>query len=112
MSERIEKKQTMMIASQLIPTSLAMRLLLFCILLSTITSCAHSTNAIKKNVLFIIVDDLRPALGCYDDVRAVTPKIDRFAEKSVLFRRTYAQVKQNSNRLLSFSAFATLKSKP
>lgn len=53
---------------------------------------AHSSNA-QKNVLLILVDDLRPALGCYNDDIAVTPNIDRLAEKSLLFRRTYAQVK-------------------
>lgn len=76
-------------ASQLTP--LMMRLL-FLVLFATFTSCAHSTNASKKNVLLLIVDDLRPALGCYDDRLAVTPNIDRLAEKSALFRRTYAQV--------------------
>lgn len=82
-------------ASQLTP--LMMRLL-FLVLFATFTSCAHSTNASKKNVLLLIVDDLRPALGCYDDRLAVTPNIDRLAEKSALFQRTYAQVtktKQN-----------------
>lgn len=63
-------------------------LLLYC----TLAFCAHSTNARRKNVLFIIVDDLRAALGCYDDSLAVTPNIDRLAEKSALFRWTYAQV--------------------
>lgn len=46
----------------------------------------------RNNVVFIIVDDLRPALGCYNDNRAVTPNIDRLAEKSFVFRRAYAQV--------------------
>lgn len=40
----------------------------------------------------MIVDDLRPALGCYGDSLAYTPNIDRLAEKSALFRRTYTQV--------------------
>lgn len=89
----IERERTMFNAAQLIPTPtpLLMRLLFFA-LFSTFISCAHSTNASKKNVLFIIVDDLRPALGCYDDVNAITPNIDRLAEKSAIFRRTYAQV--------------------
>ena len=46
----------------------------------------------KSNVLFIIVDDLRPALGCYGDARAHTPSIDGLAERSVLFQHAYAQV--------------------
>lgn len=49
-------------------------------------------NAIKKNILFIIVDDLRPALGCYNDPLSITPHIDQLAEKGALFERMYAQV--------------------
>jgi len=33
----------------------------------------------KTNVLFIAVDDLRPALACYGDGLAITPNIDRLA---------------------------------
>ena len=29
----------------------------------------------KKNVLFIFIDDLRPALGCYGDSFAITPNL-------------------------------------
>lgn len=79
----------MLNASQLTP--MLMRLL-FLVLFATFTSCAHSINASKKNVLMLIVDDLRPALGCYDDRLAVTPNIDQLAKKSALFQRTYAQV--------------------
>lgn len=99
----------MLYDSQLIPTSLRMWLLFRILLLSTITSCAHST---KKNVLFIIVDDLRPALGCYDDLLAVTPNIDRLAEKSALFRRTYAQVKNTIPPPQSSSLFHKKKTSP
>lgn len=101
----------MLYDSQLIPTSLRMWLLFRILLLSTITSCAHSTNAIKKNVLFIIVDDLRPALGCYDDLLAVTPNIDRLAEKSALFRRTYAQVKNTTPLHHNLSLYFIYKKK-
>ncbi|PSN43846.1 Iduronate 2-sulfatase [Blattella germanica] len=45
----------------------------------------------KQNVLFIVVDDLRPALGCYEDGMAYTPNIDRLAERSVIFKNAYAQ---------------------
>ncbi|GFT48249.1 iduronate 2-sulfatase [Nephila pilipes] len=45
----------------------------------------------KKNVLFIVVDDLRPALGCYGDERAITPNIDQLASKGVIFKNAYAQ---------------------
>ncbi|CAD6208056.1 GSCOCG00010330001-RA-CDS [Cotesia congregata] len=45
----------------------------------------------NNNILLILVDDLRPALGCYGDLNAYTPNIDKLAEKSVVFTRAYAQ---------------------
>ena len=44
------------------------------------------------NVLFIAVDDLRPALGCYGEAAAQTPNLDQLAKQGVLFRRHYVQV--------------------
>jgi len=46
----------------------------------------------KPNVLFIVVDDLRPQLGCYGRKQMVTPHIDALARSGVLFRRAYCQV--------------------
>ncbi|XP_055932553.1 iduronate 2-sulfatase-like [Argiope bruennichi] len=45
----------------------------------------------QKNVLFIVVDDLRPALGCYGDKKAITPNIDQLASKGIVFKNAYAQ---------------------
>ena len=60
--------------------------------LSAWISAASSSSSSRPNVLFLVVDDLLPRLGCYGDNMMVTPNIDQLASKSVLFQRAYAQV--------------------
>jgi len=43
----------------------------------------------RPNVLFIAIDDLRPALGCYGDRLARTPHIDRLAAGGRAFLAAY-----------------------
>lgn len=43
----------------------------------------------RPNILFIAVDDLRTALGCYGDPWAKTPHIDQLASQSRIFERAY-----------------------
>ena len=45
----------------------------------------------QYNVLFFIVDDLRPLLGCYGHPEIHTPNIDRIAQRGTLFNRAYCQ---------------------
>ena len=45
----------------------------------------------RPNVLFLAIDDLRPALGCYGDPIAITPHIDQLAGRGTVFRRAYCQ---------------------
>jgi iduronate 2-sulfatase len=42
-------------------------------------------QAERPNVLLILVDDLKPALGCYGDTAARTPNIDRLAARGMRF---------------------------
>lgn len=65
---------------------------------------AGKANAQNHNIVFIIVDDLRPALGCYGDTKAFTPNIDRFAEHSFVFQHAYAQVKHSIFFICCFSS--------
>ena len=43
----------------------------------------------RPNVLLILVDDLKPALGCYGDSVAKTPKIDALAKRGLRFDLAY-----------------------
>ncbi|MEM7478927.1 MAG: sulfatase [Planctomycetota bacterium] len=49
-------------------------------------------GAERPNVLFIVVDDLRPTLGCYEDKVAVTPNIDRLAAEGMCFQNAFCQL--------------------
>lgn len=55
----------------------------------TLTVCYVSAK--QPNLLLIIVDDLRPALGSYGDKAAITPNIDQLATRGVLFNNAYVQ---------------------
>ena len=46
----------------------------------------------RPNILFIAIDDLRPAMGSYGDPVAVTPHMDKLAQRSLQFNRAYCQV--------------------
>ena len=46
----------------------------------------------RPNFLFIMVDDLRPALGCYGDQAARTPHMDSLARQGTIFTGAYASV--------------------
>ncbi|PDH31395.1 MAG: hypothetical protein CNE95_00575 [Puniceicoccaceae bacterium MED-G30] len=52
---------------------------------------AGSVPGSAPNVLLIMVDDLRPELGCYGAEYMQTPGIDRLAGNGVLFSQAYCQ---------------------
>ncbi len=43
----------------------------------------------RPNVLMILIDDLKPTLGCYGDEQAKTPNIDRLASLGMRFDKAY-----------------------
>ncbi|GAB6167057.1 sulfatase [Thermostilla marina] len=56
----------------------------------TPTFAAESTE--RPNVVLVIVDDLRPELGCYGCDHIHSPNIDRLAERGMRFDRAYVQM--------------------
>lgn len=53
---------------------------------------AADTTPTRPNVLFIVVDDLKPLLGCYGASWIKSPNIDRLASREALFTASYCQV--------------------
>ena len=58
-------------------------------LLLLIGSFANVFADQKPNVLLILVDDLKPAMGCYGDAAAKTPHLDALAGRGMRFDRAY-----------------------
>lgn len=52
-----------------------------------LAGAAHAQD--RPNVLLILVDDLKPALGCYGDPIAKTPNLDRLAARGIRFENAY-----------------------
>ncbi len=76
--------------------SIDKKLSLLSLLLLFVYSCGSKSDereniTTSTNILFIIVDDLRPELGCYGSSQIHSPHIDRLAGQSLLFERAYCQ---------------------
>lgn len=52
-------------------------------------SLSPAQDQVRPNVLLLLVDDLKPALGCYGDTTAKTPHIDRLAKRGLQFDLAY-----------------------
>ena len=59
-----------------------------CLALTLLTVAAEK----PLNLLFIVIDDLRPETGTYVSATRHTPNLDAFAQTSLQFQRAYANV--------------------
>jgi arylsulfatase A-like enzyme len=66
-------------------------LLLALVLVACALAPAAAAAAERYNVLLICSDDMRPALGCYGDAVARSPRLDQLAARAVRFDRAYCQ---------------------
>ena len=64
-----------------------------CTVLLTLQAFAKSTSTKKstKNVLFIVVDDMRVNIGAYNFSLAHTPHLDNLAKSGLTFKRAFVQ---------------------
>ena len=70
-----------------------MKLPAFLLLLaSAIAVSAADKPGSPPNILLIMIDDLRPQLGCFGEPQMISPNIDRLAAEGTLFERAYVQV--------------------
>ena len=73
-------------------------------LLSFICTALLATAADRPNVLMILIDDLRPELGCYGAGHMVTPNLDQLASEGLRFEQAYtAQAVCLPSRISLFS---------
>jgi len=64
--------------------------ILFCALGFTVAPCASGAGDRERpNVLLLLVDDLKPVLGCYGDPMAQTPSLDALADRGMRFDFAY-----------------------
>ena len=61
------------------------------ILLALPAGAEAQTAKKKKNVLFIVSDDLNNCLSCYGHPLVKSPNIDRLAKKGIVFNRARAE---------------------
>jgi arylsulfatase A-like enzyme len=68
-----------------------MKLILRICLCALLLDAAAAAEAARRNVLFLMADDLNCDLGCYGETTMKTPHIDQLARRGVKFERAYCQ---------------------
>mmetsp|Transcript_23267 Transcript_23267/g.37046 ORF Transcript_23267/g.37046 Transcript_23267/m.37046 type:complete len:599 (-) Transcript_23267:336-2132(-) len=72
--------------------------LLLLLISATLMSVAHA----KKNVLFVIIDDMRTETKSYGSVDVNTPNLDKFASESIQFQSAHCQMPKCGPSRVSF----------
>lgn len=66
---------------------------IFLLILLGLTGCKgspnDSTSISRPNILFILVDDLRPELNTYGATHIISPNIDQLAQEGIQFNNAY-----------------------
>lgn len=60
------------------------------IALSAWTHLGIAAQPERPNILWIVAEDINPHLGCYGDTNAVTPNIDRLAQRSLRYANCWS----------------------
>ena len=56
----------------------------------TTAAAAPQATANRPNILYVILEDIGPQLGCYGEPLVKTPNLDRFAAQSIRFNNCFA----------------------
>ena len=75
------------------------------ILVLTLMSCYATAAGRRPNILMLMIDDLRPDLGCYNHPQVKTPNIDKLSTVSSLFYNSHAQVSNDIRNLSRYWKF-------
>lgn len=85
MSSHLSRRDFLYLTSTLMAAGIA------CNLLPKQLFASSNKKQKKKNILFIICDDLKPALNCYGYKQVLSQNIDRLAHKGIVFDNNFCQ---------------------
>lgn len=99
-----------------------MKTLFFLFFASIFCQLTAKDGVKMPNVLMVVIDDLRPELGCFEQSHVISPNIDRLAQSGMVFTNAFCNVavcgasraslltgiRPSEKRFLSFHASADM----